>query len=142
DRAALEEEIRLVREAREARLAAEQKRHEDRVRGLNWQTLLEEQPFARWDQHPPFPHPNFTEAARERVRSLVRELQSLGNKPKKTEVRALLKSAVKWFNARDAEFDNVIETEERQDICALLTDIASVAGHPALANEIDSWRKW
>ena len=37
-----------------------------------------------------------------------------------------LESCVEWFNAKDLEFGNVIETEEREDICAVLEELAFV----------------
>jgi hypothetical protein len=58
---------------------------------------------------------------------VILELQALGPKPKKAQVRATLKSGVEWFNAKDAEFHGVIETEEREDICLLLEELAFVA---------------
>src|SRR5262249_41716417 len=112
DRAVYEQELELYRQARDARFAAERERYEKRLRGLTWEVLLAEQPFSRWDPPPPFPPPEFVAAARERVRTAVIELQSLGPKPKKGQVRAVLKACVDWFNAKDREFGEVIETEE------------------------------
>lgn len=142
DRAAYQEEIDRHRSARKERRDAERERYEKRVKGLTWEKLLQEQPFPRWDEHPPFPAPEFTAAAREQVRSVIQKLQKLGPKPPKTKVRAILKAAVEWFNAKNAEFGSVIETEEREDICSLLGELASVARQPSLADEIDDWRKW
>jgi len=36
----------------------------------------------------------------------------------------------------------VIETEEREDICEVLGEIAVVAGQRSLVDEIDDWRSW
>jgi len=66
----------------------------------------------------------------------------LGLKPRRPQVRAILKSCVEWFNAKDLEFGNVIETEEREDICAVLEELAFVARQGALVSEIDDWRDW
>lgn len=142
DRAALQEEVERDRQAREARAAAERERYESRLKKLTWEQLLDEQPFARWNEHPPFPPPTFVDAARDRVRFAVLDLQALGPKPKKQQVRDILKTCVEWFNTKDVEFDYVIETEEREDICELLYELASVAGHKSLAREIHRWRNW
>jgi hypothetical protein len=123
-------------------MAAERERYEKRLKDLTWEKLLEEQPLARWDEHPPFPPPRFTAAAREQIRAVIRELQVLGPKPPKSKVRTALKACVQWFNAKDAEFDDVIETEEREDICSTLVELAFVARHPSLADEIHDWRTW
>lgn len=84
----------------------------------------------------------FAKAARERIHSSVRMLQALGPKPRRPQVREILKSCVEWFNAEDAKFGGVIETEEREDICAALEEIAVVARQKTLAFEIDEWRDW
>jgi len=104
--------------------------------------LLEEQPLSRWNEHPPFPPPEFVAAARDRIRSTILMLQALGPQPKKGPVRAALKACVEWFNAKDAEFGGVIETEEREDICAALEELATVARHRSLMREVDEWREW
>lgn len=142
DRAAYEEERERERQAREARFVAERERYERRLKTLTWERLLEEQPFSRWNEHPPFPPPDFTAAARDQIRSVIVKLQALGLKPKKAQVRAVLKACIEWFNTQDAKFSGVIETEEREDICAALEELAFVAGQRSLVDEIDGWRKW
>jgi hypothetical protein len=57
-------------------------------------------------------------------------------------VRSILKACVEWFNKADAEAGGVIETEEREDICAVLEELAFVARQKALVEEIDTWREW
>jgi hypothetical protein len=142
DRAAYEQEVEAYRQARDARFAAERERYEKRLKTLTWEVLLAEQPFSRWDTHPPFPPPEFVAAARDRVRSAMLELQSLGSKPRKPQVRAVLKTCIEWFNAKDIEFGGVIETEEREDICAVLEELAFVARQRTLVDEIEGWRHW
>jgi hypothetical protein len=142
DRAAYEQELETYRQVLDARVAAERERYERRLKTLTWERLLAEQPFSRWDTHPPFPHPEFVTAARGRVRSAMLDLQSLGSKPKKPQVRAVLKACVEWFNAKDIEFGEVIETEEREDICAVLEELAFVARQRSLVDEIEGWRNW
>jgi hypothetical protein len=70
------------------------------------------------------------------------QVRALGPKPKKAQVRAILKCCVEWFNEADERFGGVIETEEREDICAVLEEIAFVARQKSLVNEIDEWREW
>jgi len=36
----------------------------------------------------------------------------------------------------------VIETEEREDICKVLEELAAAAGQRSLIDEIDGWRSW
>jgi hypothetical protein len=142
DREAVESEVRQANAERDAKLAADRLRYENRLKRLSWNTLVAETPFERWNRHPPFPPPEFVNAARERVRKAVLDLRALGAKPRKTAVRAVLKSCVQWFNEQDRVFNGVIETEEREDICLVLLELAVVARHRSLAREVDNWREW
>ena len=142
DRAAYEDEARRSKEAFLARAAVEEERLQKRLKTLTWDALLSEQPFPRWKQDPPFPPPEFVAAARAEMHAAARRLQALGPKPKRALVREVLKSCVQWFNSKDAEFGGVIETEEREDICAALEELAFVARQPSLVSEIDAWRDW
>jgi hypothetical protein len=56
-RAAYEAEVKLERQAREAREAAARERYRMRLKALTWEKLMEEQPFPRWQESPPFPPP-------------------------------------------------------------------------------------
>ena len=142
DREALVQEVELAKAKRDAKLEADRLHYETRLKGLTWDTLLAEAVFERWSTHPPFPPPEFVSAARARVRKAILDLQALGAKPKKPAVRAILKECVEWFNEQDDASGSVIETEEREDICLVLTELAAVARHRSLAEEFDEWRDW
>jgi hypothetical protein len=142
DRAAYKAEVEKEHEALLARLTAEEARHKKRLKSLTWDRLLAEEPFQRWNRSPPFPPPEFTTLARGRIRSSILELQALGPKPRRPEVRAVLKSCVEWFNEMDERFGHVIETEEREDIHTVLEELAFMARQKKLADEIENWRNW
>jgi hypothetical protein len=136
-----EREAMLAKNA--AIAAAARARLENRLKHLTWDKLLAEQPFAHWfERQPVFPPEPFILAARGALRQAVRELQALGPKPKKVAVRGVLKRCVQWFNAANGEHGQIIETDERESICEVLEELAFVAGHPRLADEIDQWRDW
>ena len=142
DREAYEREVALKHEADRARFLAEQARIENRLKKLTWEKLLEEQPLARWDGQTGQPPAEFVAAARERIRSTIEALKQLGLKPKRRDVRVILKACTEWFNETDAAFGGVIETEEREDIYAALEEMAYVARQRSLIAEIDEWRNW
>nr|ACN58786.1 hypothetical protein AKSOIL_0141 [uncultured bacterium BLR9] len=142
DRAAYEADVKREENAARARQIAERERYETRLKSLTWEILLDETPFARWIEHPPFPPPEFVNAARDRIHSTILDLRELGQKPKKSQVRAALKTCVEWFNAMDEKFGNPIETDEREDICTVLEELAFVAKQKTLAQEIHDWRTW
>lgn len=142
DREALTHEYELQEQRRAQARAAAAERYETRLKGLTWERLLSESPFARWDPSPPFPPVEFREAATARVYEACRELQALGAKPRKSAARRALKELVLWFNDADDRAGGVIETEEREDIILVLEEIAHVARHPSLMEEVGLWRDW
>jgi hypothetical protein len=142
DRAALVLEAERKKAKEDVERVAKEERYRARLSKLTWDQLLSETPFKRWSPSPPFPPEDFTRTARTVIRDACLAIQKLGPKPRKAEVRAILKKAVRWFNEADERAGGVIETEEREDICAVLEEIAYVARQPALVEEIDMWREW
>lgn len=142
DRDALIAESDAQDASEEADRAAREERYNTRLKTLTFDQLLSETPFENWTPSPPFPPGDFTRAARAALHDACREIAALGAKPRKAEVRAILKRTVEWFNAADEEAGGVIETEEREDLYAALEEIAFAARQPALAAEIDQWRDW
>lgn len=126
----------------EAERIAKEERYRSRLSKLTWEQLRSETPFERWTPSPPFPPEDFTNAARATIRSACDSLQALGAKPRRADVRAILKRTVLWFNEADENAGHVIETEEREDICAMLEEMAHVARQKSLVDEIDEWRDW
>ncbi len=142
DQNSLRREVGLDAQAREARHQAERDRHERRLRHLTWEALLGETPLARWSSAPPFPSSAFTEEVRAMLRDAIPELRALGPKPPKREARRVLRALVERINALDMAHGQVVETEEREDLCEALGELAFVARHPALLEEVHGWRSW
>jgi hypothetical protein len=142
DRVQFEAEAEQNAAKREEARAKAERRYRDRLKGLTWEQLLSETPLARWSTSPPYPSEEFTEAARKTIRNACKDLQDLGPKPKRAWVRKVLRETVEWFNVADKADGGPIETEEREDICAALEEMAFVAGQRALVEEIDEWREW
>ncbi len=126
----------------EAERVAKEERCRTRLSKLTWEQLQSETPFERWSPSPPFPPEEFTNAARAVIRNACDALKELGPKPRRADVRAILKETVIWFNKADEKAGSVIETEEREDICAVLEEMAHVAQQKVLVEEIDKWRGW
>lgn len=142
DRDALVAENEAKREQEAVERARREARYNRRLKDLTFDQLLSETPFENWTPSPPFPPAAFTQAAREALHDACRELAALGPKPRKPAVRAVLRKTVEWFNRADEDAGHVIETEEREDICMALEEIAFAARQPTLAAEIDEWREW
>lgn len=142
DRDALIAESDAQDVSEQAERTAREQRYDTRLKGLTFDQLLSETPFETWTPSPPFPPAEFTQSARAALHDACREIAALGPKPRKPAVRAILKRTVEWFNAADEQAGGVIETEEREDICMALEEIAFAARQPTLAAEIDAWREW
>ena len=80
--------------------------------------------------------------ARVVIHNTCRALCALGSKPRKPDVRRLLRDCVKWFNEADEEAGGVIETEEREDICMVLEEMVYLARQKSLSDEVNEWRSW
>lgn len=142
DRDAFVVEVEKRDAKNEAERAAKEERYRTRLSKLTWAQLRSETPFERWTPSPPFPPEEFATAARATIRSACDALEQLGPKPRRADVRAVLKKTVIWFNDADEKAGGVIETEEREDICAVLEEMAHVARQKVLVDEIDEWREW
>lgn len=142
DRENFEAEIERSNTRNDEKRKAKEERYRTRLSKLTWSKLLEETPFERWVTSPPFPPKEFTNAARMKVHETCLQLEKLGGKPRKADVRKILKSLVQWFNQADEKAGGVIETEEREDICLVLEEFAFVAKQKSLVEEIDNWREW
>jgi len=126
------EEHRIEKDAAAAKL----ERYQHRLKELSWRQLQSETPFLRW------PASEFTAAARITIRKGCEALEALGPKPRRADVRAILKDVVLWFNEADEKAGGVILTEEREDIWARLEEMAYVARRKDLVSEVDIWRSW
>jgi hypothetical protein len=142
DQASFLAEVERKRVKFEAEQKAKEERYRTQLKKLTWEQLLSETPFVRWSPSPPYPSADFTKGAQATIREACLSLQALGPKPRKAEVRAILKQTVEWFNEADASAGGVIETEEREDIFAVLEEMAYVARQKSLADQIDQWRDW
>lgn len=142
DRVAFIAEQELLKEKYLAISRAKEERYKSRLRDLTWEQMLSETPFESWADRESLIPSKFTSDARKKVFETIRSIQALGKKPAKKLVRQALKECVLWFNDADNIHSGPIETDEREEICALLEEIAFVSKHKSLTNEIDEWRSW
>jgi hypothetical protein len=142
DQEALKQEYVLNAAAQRTKIQEEQTLYETRLKHLGWDLLLAEAMFERWSPCPPFPPAAFVASVRGQFRNAINELRNIRPWPSKTEARRILKTLVSEINTLDESYQNVVETEEREDLCAKLAEIAFVAKHPDLKDEIDAWRAW
>jgi hypothetical protein len=142
DQEAFELEASLAAAADQAKKDSKKQRYETRLKHLTWDVLLTENMFARWSPSPPFPPLGFVDAVSAEFRRAIVELRNISDKPTKKDTRRILRALVHRINSLDDAYGNVVETEEREDLCAALEEIAFVARHRNLIEEVDAWRAW
>ncbi|MEM6679184.1 MAG: hypothetical protein AAF675_15065 [Pseudomonadota bacterium] len=136
------EQARLRADA-EARVGARARQRRERLRGVTMQILLRETVLVAWEDRAEFISPEFLRLIRRRFRNLLREIQALGPKPRKGDVRLALRLFVEWVNGANAACpDTPIETMEREEPHELLEEVAWAAGQKGLVVEFDDWREW
>ncbi|KAF0813537.1 hypothetical protein IGB42_01888 [Andreprevotia sp. IGB-42] len=86
-------------------------------------------------------------AARDVLDELIEQLITLGPDAEEAEKVALFQSAVEVLNDLDDSISGLIETGEREDLCALFDNIAEAAGlDPDQYGDGDGiaseWREW
>jgi len=128
-------------EAAEAR-ATEIAREKETARrsGLTLAKLRRKKPFSTWKRFVPA---GTISKARKLVARCIASLETIGrdgpSRPKITTIRALIEG----FNALDESMGHWIETEEREDNCAVVDDLARAAGlNLGDENIADRWRDW
>ena len=125
-----------------AAAGAAELRYRARLKDLTFAMVLREDPFERWTTSPPFPPAEFRRAATSRVHQTCRELAEMGPRPRKALVRKALTALVEWFNRADEAAGGVIETEEREDVFRVIEEIAFVARHKAVVEEVAKVARW
>lgn len=135
-------DLELARARHTAARAANEERYRHRLKNLTWEQLKSETPFERWSSTSHSPPEDFIAAARTTIRNACEALEELGPKPKRPDVRAILKSTVLWFNEAEERAGGVIETEERGEIFGALEEMSYIARQKNLVHEIDLWREW
>ena len=126
----------------EAAQKLEQERLRELLDTITFEKILAQTPLESWSRASEHIPEAFTLAARERLHQACISLQNLGPKPRKREVRAILKAVIIWFNKADDAAGSVIETQEREDIMSALEGLAYAAKQPSLMHEMDEWRTW
>lgn len=123
-------------------IAAAELRQKTRLSKLTWEKLLGENTFEKWVPEDTFPNRDLTFKIRRIVHSTMRYLEALEKKPTKRITRKALRDCVETLNEENERNGQFINTDEREDICEVLEEIAYVAGHFDLSYEIGDWRNW
>jgi len=126
----------------EAQNKAYEMRQTHRMQNLTWHEFSELDGLSHWVPSPPAPPELFITDIQLLFLGAANELEKLGVKPKRKDVRAVLKSLVLSINDLNSQAGGVIETGEREDLMELITDIAYLTKQRPLIEEADDWRDW
>lgn len=142
DREKFEREYEAKQLSQDTERKAAEERYRTRLKTLTWEKFLNEPLLKNWSTSPPFPSAELTAQVRDKIIEASKALQELGEKPRKAEVRQILRETVLWLNEFDRQANGVIETDEREDLCLLLEEMAYLSKQKSLIDEIDGWREW
>lgn len=139
DRDALITEQERDARRREAERTKEREYQENRLKHLTWEQLLTESPLDNWQPSPPYPPAELREAIVGRIHAACRDFQALGTAPRISVAREILRNMVHGIREDDERHGYGLETEEREDIFRVISEIAFVARHQKLASEAEDW---
>lgn len=129
--------------ARTERLHQERLQREKlRLKNISLPVLLAETQFKDWDDRTQIVPKAFTSAVREQSQSVINQLLALGEKPKRKDVRGILKAYVGWLNNFDGSFGYAIETEEREELVGFVEELCWATKQKPLIDEMDALRDW
>ncbi|MEC8579249.1 MAG: hypothetical protein VXZ18_00745 [Pseudomonadota bacterium] len=117
-------------------------REQQRLKKVTISALIEETQFEDWGNRTQIVPPEFTLGVRKRSRKLLSDLEALGAKPRRKDVRALLKAYISWLNEFDGSFGYSIETGEREDLIVFVEELCWATKQKPLVAEADAWREW
>ncbi len=109
-----------------------------RVWKMTYETFREQPLFSQWEGFVPL---EVIEASRRIMLDTAAQLEALGAEPPGEAVLEILRQCVEAFNDLDA-VHGWIETIEREDLCAMIDELATLAGIEDADDVAGEWRDW
>jgi len=136
-------EVARQDEVERSRQAAIQAKHQYRLSELNWDDFLNSPTIDKWcgDDGGGLPHAFVSEVSAA-LRDYGHKLRALGVKPKRDDVRKLVRGLVEVINDLNTENSGVIETIHREALIDILTDLIYLSRQKTLIDELEEWREW
>jgi len=135
-------EIKAYGEKQDRIRREREEREKQRLKKVTIPVLREETQFEDWDNRTQIVPPEFALGVRKRSKELLNDLEALRAKPRRKDVRGLLKEYISWLNKFDGSFGYAIETEEREDLMVFVEELCWATKQKPLISEADSWRDW
>jgi len=135
-------EIKAHTEKQERIRREREEREKQRLKKLTIQVLKGETQFEDWNNRTQIVPPKFALSVRKRSKVLLDDLGALGAKPRRKDVRRLLKAYISWLNELDGSFGYAIETEEREDLMVFVEELCWATKQKPLIAVADAWREW
>lgn len=135
-------EIRAYSEKQDRIRQEREERERQRLKKVTIPDLREETQFEEWDNRTQIVPPEFALGVRKRSKELLNDLEVLRAKPRRKDVRGLLKAYISWLNTFDGSFGYAIETEEREDLMVFVEELCWATKQKPLIAEADAWRTW
>lgn len=117
-------------------------REKSRLKKITLQVLHAETRFPEWDQRAQIVPPAFASDVRRRSDETIAALAALGPKPKRKDVRVVLRAYMAGLDAANGQHGYWIETEERQDLLDFVEELCWATRQKPLFAEAADWRDW
>ncbi len=117
----------------------QQEREKNRLNGLTLEMLAAELSFEQWDTRHHILPKKFIATLRKLSKTAINSARALGPKPKRKDMRAVLKTYVLGINDVNGAHGYFIETEEREDIYRFIEELCWATKQKPLLDEIDIW---
>lgn len=135
-------ELDAYRERQQRERQVREQWEKTRLKSITLGALRDETQFADWEERVRIVPREFTQAVRDKSNEVIAQLVNLGPKPRRKDVRSVLKDYYSWLNAFDGSFGYLIETEEREDLVQFAEELCWATKQKPLIQEMDNWRDW
>ncbi|MFY0783204.1 hypothetical protein AB1K18_23375 [Peribacillus simplex] len=113
---------------------------------MTFEELTKNKPPVEWKERMDEDDDLFTDeninATNEVLDSYINNLVKLGDMPTEEDILECVKEVVISLNEINEQYDDFIETMEREELCEFIIEAAHIAGLESEEDITEDWREW
>ncbi|MEJ9231491.1 hypothetical protein LAV79_18815 [Peribacillus butanolivorans] len=113
---------------------------------MTFEELTKNKPPVEWKERMDEDDDLFTveniNSTNEVLDSYISNLVKLGDKPTEEDILECVKEVVISLNELNEQYDDFIETMEREELCEFIIEAAQIAGLESEEDITEDWREW